>query len=66
MRGTAMAVYSFFGFAGGLVGPVIFGALLDTGGGTAHVAAWLLAFGGIACISLAASIALMRAAHDEP
>jgi predicted MFS family arabinose efflux permease len=62
-RGTAMAVYSFFGFAGGLLGPVIFGALLDAGGGTARVTAWLLAFGGIACISVAASLALMRAAH---
>jgi len=62
-RGTAMAVYSFFGFAGGLVGPVIFGALLDLGGGTARVTAWLLAFGGIACISLAASATLMRAAR---
>lgn len=62
-RGTAMAVYSFFGFAGGLVGPVIFGALLDAGGGAAHVTAWLLAFGGIACISLAASVTLMRAAQ---
>jgi predicted MFS family arabinose efflux permease len=63
MRGTAMAVYSFFGFAGGLVGPVIFGALLDAGGGSARVTAWLLAFGGIACISLAASATLLRAAR---
>jgi MFS family permease len=62
-RGTAMAVYSFFGFAGGLAGPVIFGALLDAGGGAARVTAWLLAFGGMACISLAASIALMRLAR---
>jgi predicted MFS family arabinose efflux permease len=62
-RGTAMAVYSFFGFAGGLVGPVIFGALLDAGGGTTRVSAWLLAFGGIACISLAASATLLGAAR---
>jgi MFS family permease len=61
MRGTAMAVYSFFGFAGGLAGPVIFGALLDAGGGTTRVTAWLLAFAGMACISLAASVTLMRA-----
>jgi len=54
-RGTAMAVYSFFGFAGGLAGPVIFGALLDAGGGTGRVTAWMLAFGGMAVISLAAS-----------
>jgi MFS family permease len=62
-RGTAMAVYSFFGFGGGLVGPVIFGALLDAGGGAARVSAWLLAFGGIACISLAASATLLCAAR---
>jgi MFS family permease len=62
-RGTAMAVYSFFGFGGGLVGPVLFGALLDAGGGAARVSAWLLAFGGIACISLAASATLLCAAR---
>jgi predicted MFS family arabinose efflux permease len=66
MRGTAMAVYSFFGFAGGLAGPVIFGALLDAGGGATRVTAWLLAFGGIACISLAASLTLARAVGSEP
>jgi len=61
-RGTAMAVYSFCGFAGGLVGPVIFGALLDAGGGTARMTAWLFAFAGMACISLFASAILLRAA----
>jgi MFS family permease len=64
-RGTAMAVYSFFGFAGGLVGPVIFGALLDAGGGTTRVSSWLFAFAGMACISLAASVTLMRAARHS-
>jgi MFS family permease len=62
-RGTAMAVYSFFGFAGGLAGPVIFGALLDAGGGSTRVAAWMLAFAGLACVSVAASVTLMRASR---
>lgn len=65
-RGTAMAVYSFFGFAGGLAGPVIFGALLDAGGGTGRVTAWMLAFGGMAVISLAASSRLRALRpHDQ-
>jgi MFS family permease len=51
-RGTAMAVYSFFGFAGALMGPITFGALLDAGGGAFSQRAWLLAFAGMAAVSL--------------
>lgn len=57
-RGTAMAVYSFFGFAGGLMGPIAFGALLDAGGGASSHRAWLLAFVGGALVSLAGVAAL--------
>ncbi|MEO6237275.1 MAG: MFS transporter [Vicinamibacterales bacterium] len=57
-RGTAMAVYSFFGFSGALIGPITFGALLDAGGGAGTRRAWLLAFSGIALVSLAGVAAL--------
>ena len=68
-RGTAMAVYSFFGFAGALLGPITFGALLDAGGGASSDRAWLVAFGGLAAVSLAGVAALTsRAARpsDRP
>lgn len=57
-RGTAMAVYSFFGFSGALLGPITFGALLDAGGGASAHSAWLLAFTGVAVVSLAGVAAL--------
>lgn len=60
-RGTSMAVYSFFGFGGALVGPITFGALLDAGGGAASHRAWLLAFAGLALVSLAGVMALAGA-----
>jgi MFS family permease len=57
-RGTAMAVYSFFGFAGAFMGPIVFGALLDAGGGAAAHRAWILAFAGVAAVSVAGIVAL--------
>jgi MFS family permease len=57
-RGTAMAVYSFFGFAGALMGPITFGALLDAGGGADSHRAWILAFFGVALVSVAGIVAL--------
>jgi MFS family permease len=57
-RGTAMAVYSFFGFGGALLGPITFGALLDAGGGASSHGAWRLAFAGVALVSVAGVLAL--------
>jgi MFS family permease len=64
-RGTAMAAYSFFGFGGALMGPITFGALLDAGGGAASHRAWLLAFSGLALVSLA-GVAALGAARRAP
>jgi MFS family permease len=47
LRGAAMGLYSLAGFGGGLLGPIVFGAALDAGGGTARAAAWLLAYGAL-------------------
>jgi MFS family permease len=63
-RGTSMAVYSFFGFGGALAGPITFGALLDAGGGESSHGAWLLAFAGLAAVSLAGAAALGAARKD--
>ncbi|WP_300450877.1 nitrate/nitrite transporter [Accumulibacter sp.] len=54
IRGTALALYSTIGFAGGFVGPVAFGVALDTFGRGAH-AGWLAAF-----VTLAAGVGFGR------
>jgi len=50
-RGAALAVYSFLGFGGGFLGPLVFGMTLDGMGGKNDPAAWGFAFGslGLAC-----------------
>jgi MFS family permease len=54
LRGAAMGLYSLSGFAGGLLGPVVFGAALDVAGGAASAAAWIVAYGAIGAGCLAA------------
>ena len=47
MRGATMAVYSFIGFSGALVAPLVFGVVLDLAGGNQSRAAWAAAFASI-------------------
>jgi MFS family permease len=47
MRGATMAVYSFVGFAGAILAPLVFGMVLDLAGGNQSRAAWGLAFASI-------------------
>ena len=55
-RGATLAVYSFFGFGAGFLGPLAFGLVFDLAGGEGALA-WGLAFaslgGGCACAPLA-------------
>ena len=46
-RGATMAVYSFIGFGGAIVAPLVFGAVLDVAGGNQSRTAWGLAFASI-------------------
>ena len=50
-RGATLAVHSSLGYAGGFIGPLVVGFVLDFAGGNA--AAWSAAFGMIAAIMLA-------------
>jgi len=52
LRGATMGLHSMFGYAGGFVGPLLAGVLLDWAGGEG-VAAWGIAFGHVAFIMLA-------------
>jgi MFS family permease len=48
MRGTALALYSSIGFAGGFIGPVAFGVALDVFG-RSNQAGWTAGFVTLAC-----------------
>lgn len=48
-RGSALAVLSFIGFSGGILGPLAYGIALDAAGGSGTAAAW-----GIAMFVMAA------------
>ncbi len=56
LRGAAMGLYSLAGFAGGLLGPVLFGAAVDGAGGAQSAAGWLAGYGAIGAGCLAAPI----------
>ncbi len=43
-RGQTMAVHSTIGFLGGFAGPLVFGVVLDLGGGDGSLLGWGLAF----------------------
>lgn len=58
LRGAAMGLYSLAGFAGGMLGPALFGVALDLAGGAASVAAWAFAYGAIGAGCLAAPLAV--------
>ena len=56
LRGAALGLYSLAGFAGGLAGPVVFGAALDLAGGAASHLAWIAAYAAIGAGCLAAPL----------
>jgi MFS family permease len=58
LRGAALGLYSLAGFAGGMLGPSLFGVALDLGGGQASAAAWIWAYLAIGAGCLAAPLAV--------
>ena len=56
LRGAALGLYSLAGFAGGMLGPALFGAALDLGGGQAGAAGWVWAHAAIGAGCLAAPL----------
>lgn len=56
LRGAALGMYSLAGFAGGMVGPSLFGFALDLAGGQASAAAWVWAYLAIGAGGLAAPL----------
>jgi MFS family permease len=56
LRGAALGLYSLAGFAGGLLGPIVFGAALDAAGGASSHGAWIAAYAAIGAGCLAAPL----------
>ena len=47
VKGAAMGLHSLLGFGGGLLGPAIFGLVLDASGNPTTSISWILAYGSI-------------------
>ena len=47
IKGAAMGLHSLLGFGGGLLGPAIFGLVLDASGNPTTSISWILAYGSI-------------------
>jgi MFS family permease len=56
LRGAALGLYSLAGFAGGMLGPSLFGLALDLAGGKASAVAWAWAYAAIGAGCLAAPL----------
>jgi hypothetical protein len=58
-RGATLAVHSTLGYAGGFLGPLVLGAVLDWLGGGASVLGWGVAFGHVAAALLLGALAFV-------
>ena len=47
IKGAAMGLHSLMGFGGGLLGPAIFGFVLDISGSRSSQAAWVWAYAAV-------------------
>ena len=65
LHGATMAMHSFIGFAGGFAGPLVFGVVLDLGGGPKAENAWGAAFAVIALSTLLGPLVLRRFTRDS-
>ncbi len=58
LKGSTMAVHSFIGFSGAMVGPVAAGFVLDSTGGHESVSAWGLTYLSMGAIAIFGPLAL--------
>ncbi len=68
-RGATMAVHSMIGFVGSFLGPLAFGAVLDSAGGESSAIAWGTAFGSLGLVILIGPLLMMtmaRRAERDP
>jgi hypothetical protein len=60
-----MAVHSFVGFAGGFVGSLVFGMILDFAGGRDDVGAWGLGFVSLGVVAALGPVALVMLSRQD-
>lgn len=58
LRGATMALHSFLGFAGGMLGPVVAGIVLDRAGGPETISGWGLMFISMGAVTIFGPFAL--------
>jgi MFS family permease len=57
-RGATLGLHALIGFAGAAIGPLVFGMLLDIGGGREDIFAWGLGFASMGGVALLGPVAL--------
>ncbi|HWI13132.1 MAG TPA: hypothetical protein VNT02_02725, partial [Burkholderiales bacterium] len=57
LRGATMAIYSFAGFTAAFLAPLVFGVVLDVGGGNRNTVAWGFAFASIGVFGALSTVA---------
>jgi MFS family permease len=65
-RGSALAVLSFIGFSGGILGPLAYGVALDAAGGSGTAAAWGIAMFVMAIGPVVTVLVLWTAPKAKP
>lgn len=60
LRGATMGLHSMCGYAGGFLGPLGVGVMLDLAGGVQSVSGWGVGFGHLALVTLAGLVVLRR------
>ncbi|CAA7616211.1 Permease of the major facilitator superfamily [Candidatus Terasakiella magnetica] len=63
-RGATIAIHSLLGFGAGFLGPLIFGVVLDLGGGGASAPAWGFGFASLALVAGLGPLALRLIASN--
>jgi len=63
--GATMALHSFIGFSGGMLGPLCFGLVLDGAGGAASQLAWSLAYGSCGLVCVAGAVSLLALGRER-
>jgi len=65
-RGAAVTLIAFANAIGSLIGPILFGAMLDLGGGRGEPWAWALAFGATSICVIVGVAALRKGMRQAP
>jgi MFS family permease len=64
LRGMTMAVHAMIGFVGSAMGPILFGIVLDLGGGGHDLVAWGLAYSVIAAMLMLGPVFIYAFGRD--